>query len=231
MSQSSTARARALPRKTPAGSSPSVATDARVPGRAFDHLAAVDHEQGHEQHHEVEQPGRGGRVPGVVRSEGETAEQQRHHAEGQHLPEQHAAAPLDAQVLARDEQRGADHASSPTTSPPARVIVRGARAGAERVVRAHDDRGAARDDVTDELRRRRCAPRRRARRRARRAATARVGAAAARPGRVDGAGRRSTAWRGWWLDVESPTRSSTAVDLFDRSPERLRGEGEVLRAR
>ena len=77
--------------------------------RRFNDLAAIDHQQGHEQHDQVEQTRTRRRVPGVRGPERESTEQQGHGAKGHDLPEQDPTTQLDAQVLFRHQPGDAKH--------------------------------------------------------------------------------------------------------------------------
>ena len=108
--------------------------------------------------------------------------------ERQHLVERDAAAPLDAQVLARrSAERAPTHASLPasparswTCPPTTSTHAGGQRAGPVELVAGDDHRRARRRGLAQRWRRGRRGRRRRGRRAARRAATARP---AGRPGR------------------------------------------------
>jgi len=90
-------------------------------------------------------------VSGLAGSERQATQQERHHAEGDDLPEQHSTSSFDAQVLspppaARFESRLA-HDPAASHHERARAKPR----AAQWIVRTDEDRGTALDDVAQQF--------------------------------------------------------------------------------
>ena len=205
---SSTAIAAALPRKIAPPSRPGEPQAVARAVRLLDRERAADREQRGEQHRGPEQAGRG---RGQRRAVGVEREREHHDddpAERQDLLERDARPALDAQVLARDEQRLAQEASraapraigrgtrrggaAPGRRAPGRPTMRTSRgrelAGELELVRREQHRAALGRRGAHDLVEHARGPARRARRAARRAAAAAGRARArsrARPGGAD----------------------------------------------
>ena len=100
----SSATAAALPRNTPAGSSPDIPQTVYSAVSRLDGEAALHGQQAREQHSQPEQTGGGLDKQRSVLVEGKTEQEKNDERIGDDLVEGHFGAALDAQVLGRDDR-------------------------------------------------------------------------------------------------------------------------------